>query len=155
MRRLVVIGVACVLIVGSAAAAGWADPSGKPAQDPTARAARTEQLARLSEPTPLGAVPIISCDPHKSAERYINCLHKYLNRMARNLNQTIKSLQRTQADLYNLYDCILAAPVTQYMGYLYGDVNAPFNTTGLDFTEDPTTETFDYFALVDPACVAP
>lgn len=85
----------------------------------------------------------------------LNCLNKYLNRLAKNLNATISKLQQTQADLYGLYDCIQAVPVSWYMGYWYGNMTSGFETTALDYTADPSIEEFECFGVIDPTCVVP
>jgi hypothetical protein len=142
-----------VLAITGFAAVVRADAPRTPAanQDAAVTAARLE----LPELGPVPRVPAYTCDPNAPVEKYMTCLNRYLNKLSSSLNSTIAELQRTQADLYSLYDCFLAVPVTPYMGYLYGSPTAPIQTTALDYTEDPNTQSFDFFAVIDPACVAP
>jgi hypothetical protein len=160
MRRLIVMGTVTLLALASLAAVVRADapktPAARDASPPM------EQLA-VPEFEPAAAVPPFTCNPNDPVQRYLNCLNKYLNRLAKNLNSTIADLRQTQNDLYNLYACFFAVPVTQYgenpyggsHGYVYGfSDGSAFLTTALDYTMDPATEWFDYFLLVDPACVS-
>jgi hypothetical protein len=153
MRRVMVMSAVVILALASLAAVVRADAPRTPAAGDRATVAAA-QLA-MPELRQVPRVPTFTCDPNDPVDRYLNCLNKYLDRLAGNLNTTIARLQQTQADLYGLYDCFQAVPVTSYMGYLYGTPSAPIQTTALDFTEDPTTQVFDYFGVINPDCVAP
>jgi hypothetical protein len=153
MRRLMVLGIVVLLTIAGLAAVVRADAP----RTPAAGGGDAVAPARLEMPElqTVPRVPAFTCNPNGPVEKYLNCLNKYLDKLASNLNTTIAKLQQTQSELSGLYDCFLAVPVTSYMGYLYGDPNAPFQTSALDFTEDPSTQVFDYFALIDPNCVTP
>jgi hypothetical protein len=88
-------------------------------------------------------LPLI-CDYRKRG--YLACLNRQLTNL--------------YAYSHQFRDCTVAIPVTQYgdaagtFGYVYDPgTGVTFKTTSLDYTVDPTTESFVYFSTLKQKCI--
>jgi hypothetical protein len=71
------------------------------------------------------------------------------------VNKQFNGIDKALATLENLFEnCFFVTEVTQYSRYWFGTAASGFQTTALDYTEDPTTQPFDWAVhwLEGPTC---
>ena len=103
----------------------------------------------------LAPIPPPDCNAKDPVDVYVRCVNRYLTKLSRQVNRSIDSLNH----LYN--DCLVGVPITQYgssdgtSGYSFTNPGetTPFLTTAIDYTEDTTTDQFDWMAIIQDSCI--